>query len=120
MSVLTGHKDDLEVKRVSEEAAHNTMKRIVYSPVRNWDTHVMRIFTMGDGGRTKEHEHAWPHWVFVLEGKGNVTIAGERFPLERGSYVHVPGGLRHFFENTQAGGPEFEFMCIVPKEGDMF
>lgn len=41
----------------------------------------------------------------------------ERIPLEFGSWVHVPAGMKHNFGNT--GNGDFMGICIVPPEGDV-
>lgn len=38
-------------------------------------------------------------------------------PLEFGTWVHVPGGVRHNFGNTGKG--QLMALCIVPPEGDV-
>ncbi len=38
-------------------------------------------------------------------------------PLEFGTWVHIPSGVRHNFGNT--GDGELMGLCIVPKEGDV-
>ena len=44
-------------------------------------------------------------------------IDKERVPLEFGTWVHVPGGVRHNFGNTGKG--QLMALCIVPPEGDV-
>ena len=116
--VIIGNKNDLKAKKIDEKYATNTKKRIVFSPENSWDSHVMRVFTMEENGQTFEHEHDWPHWIFVISGKGSVTIEGEKHSLSKDSYLFVPGGVKHFFQNE--GNEEFEWICIVPPEGDTF
>jgi len=118
VEIKIGRKDDLIAREVDEEHALKTQKRVIFSPAEHWDSHVMRIFTLEEGGQTFRHQHEWPHWVFVLEGEGAVITEEKSYPLGRGSYVFVPPELRHNFENT--GEEKFEFMCIVPAEGDSF
>lgn len=114
--MFIGKVKDLDRVDVPEEHALKTKKQVVFSPEKAWESHVMRVFTMEQGGKTHEHEHAWPHWVLVLEGTGLLTFKGEEYPLERGTYTFVPRGERHSFKNT--GTSPFVFMCIVPKEGE--
>ena len=38
-------------------------------------------------------------------------------PLEFGTWVHVPAGVRHNFGNTGEG--QLMGLCIVPPEGDV-
>lgn len=114
--MFIGVLEDLERVPVPEEHALKTTKQVVFSPQKNWESHVMRIFTMEEEGGTHEHEHSWPHWVLILEGFGILTFKGEEHPLERGTYIFLPQGERHSFTNT--GDSPLVFMCIVPKEGE--
>lgn len=116
--VVIGDRKNLEAKKIDEEHALNTKKRIVFSPENVWDSHVMRVFTMEEDGQTFEHEHKWPHWIYVISGKGSVIIEGEKHNLNKDSYLFVPGGIEHFFKNESKDN--FEWICIVPPEGDTF
>ncbi len=118
MDIVVGDRKELEAGQVDEDHALNTKKRIVFSPEDHWDSHVMRVFTLEEGGQTFQHSHDWPHWVYVLAGQGAVVTESDTHELSRDNYVFVPAGLTHNFENR--GKEEFEFMCIVPPEGDSF
>ena len=52
-----------------------------------------------------------------IQGEGYFLVDGERVPLEFGTWVHIPGGMRHNFGNTGSG--PLMGLCIVPKEGDV-
>ncbi|MGI6575194.1 MAG: cupin domain-containing protein [bacterium] len=114
--LIQGHKDHLKEFPIPEEHARNTIRKVVFSPERGWDSHVMRIFTMGEKGRTYEHTHPWQHYVFILAGTGKVVVADTEYLVEYGHYLFIPGNTPHYLENT--GKEPFEFICIVPKEGD--
>ncbi|MFW5981271.1 MAG: cupin domain-containing protein [bacterium] len=118
MDIIYGSKENLSVTEVDSEHAEKTKKRIVFSPENVWEDHVMRIFTMEKGGKTYQHAHEWPHWVFTLSGEGRVITEEENYELSKGNYIFIPGNLSHNLENI--GDEEFEFMCIVPREGDTF
>ena len=46
------------------------------------------------------HSHPEAHMFYVIEGSLAVYLAGtDWFDAEQGSYVYVPGGLEHAFEN---------------------
>ena len=45
-------------------------------------------------------------------------IMGKLYELSAGSWAHVPPNTEHFFENTGEG--KLSFICIVPKEGDLY
>ena len=48
----------------------------------------------------------WPHWFLCIQGEGYFLIDKERVPLEFGTWVHVPGGVRHNFGNTGKGAAD--------------
>ena len=118
MEAMIGNRKEIEAKKVDDKHAQNTEKRIVFSPEKNWDSHVMRVFTMEKEGQTYEHSHDWPHWIYVLNGTGSVTIKGKKHLLKEDSYLFVPPEIKHFFKNE--GEKDFEWICIVPPEGDTF
>lgn len=52
------------------------------------------------------HAHSDEHVFYVIEGTVSVEIAGEWTHAQRGSYIVIPGGTAHDFENrgtTKAG-----------------
>lgn len=48
------------------------------------------------------HEHPEDHVFYVIEGVMSVCVDGDWFSADRGSYVLIPGGTRHTFENRGA------------------
>jgi mannose-6-phosphate isomerase-like protein (cupin superfamily) len=50
------------------------------------------------GGPDNNHRGA-DQWLFVLSGKGSVTIAGRKFKLETSSLVLIERGQSHEIEN---------------------
>lgn len=116
--VVIGNKNELDVNKVDDKHAKNTKKRIVFSPEKNWESHVMRVFSMEENGQTYEHKHEWPHWIYILSGKGSINIGDETYSLTKDNYLFVPGGVKHYFKNE--GKKTFEWICIVPPEGDTF
>jgi quercetin dioxygenase-like cupin family protein len=53
--------------------------------------------TQGPAPHTHEYDHAW----YVIDGKMNVLIGKRWKELSRGSFVVIPGGVRHSFENRR-------------------
>ena len=45
------------------------------------------------------HEHPEDHMFYVLEGSLTVCLDGKWLVVEKGSYVYIPGGNIHGFEN---------------------
>ena len=106
MSEYSGNIWDLPVV-TGGHFIENSTKKIVFGPDgRFWDDYVMRLFTLEPEAESSVHSHPWPHWFLCIQG-----------PLEFGTWVHVPGGVRHNFGNTGKG--QLMALCIVPPEGDV-
>jgi mannose-6-phosphate isomerase-like protein (cupin superfamily) len=54
-------------------------------------------------GRAPDHFHRYDEVVYVLEGEGELHIAGESAPLRSGSCIHFPARIVHAIENTGPG-----------------
>jgi mannose-6-phosphate isomerase-like protein (cupin superfamily) len=54
-------------------------------------------------GRAPDHYHRYDEVIYVLEGEGELHIAGESAPLRPGTCVHLPKELVHCLENTGPG-----------------
>lgn len=54
------------------------------------------------------HEHPESHVFYVIEGTITVYLEGKDwFEIEKGSYVYIPGGFEHGFENRSAAKAGF-------------
>jgi mannose-6-phosphate isomerase-like protein (cupin superfamily) len=51
--------------------------------------------TKGPGVHTNPEDHAW----YVIEGTMTVVLGKRRLDLPKGSFVLIPGGVPHTFEN---------------------
>ena len=117
MSEYSGNIRDLPVV-TGGHFIENSTKKIVFGPDgRFWDDYVMRLFTLEPEAESSIHSHPWPHWFMCIQGEGYFLIGKERVPLEFGTWVHVPAGVRHNFGNTGEG--QLMGLCIVPPEGDV-
>ena len=117
MSEYSGNIRDLPVA-AGGHFIENSTKKIGFGPAgRFWDAYVMRLCTLEPEAESSVHSHPWPHWFFCIQGEGYFLIDKERVPLEFGTWVHVPGGVRHNFGNTGKG--QLMALCIVPPEGDV-
>lgn len=114
--VFAGRLEDLPV--IPTEDHGGTEKRVVFGPGQFWDDYVARYFTTAPGAKTPFHAHDWPHYVLITEGSARGMIMGKVYELSAGSWAHVPPNTEHFFENTGEGN--LSFICIVPKEGDLY
>ena len=55
------------------------------------------------------HPHAHPedHVFYVIEGEVSVMLEGTWHDAKQGSYVFIPGGTEHTFENRSSGRAGF-------------
>ena len=61
------------------------------------------------------HAHADDHIFYVLAGTLNLVVDGKQTDAQRGSYVLIPGGVPHDFENH--GKDECGFISITVPAG---
>ena len=54
-------------------------------------------------GRAPDHFHTYDEVIYVLEGRGELSIGGETVPLAPGSCIHLPRKLVHCLANTGDG-----------------
>lgn len=114
--MFVGHRDDIKKVAQVHPSLHAVEKQILIGPDQGWADHVMRLFTLAEGGYAPRHVHPWPHIMYVVEGKGNLFMDGSDYPLIPGSVAYVPADIEHQVSN--AGEQDFVFICIVPKIGE--
>ncbi|MBE0569380.1 MAG: cupin domain-containing protein [Deltaproteobacteria bacterium] len=103
---------DVEGKTVTEAGAAGVTIRVLMGENVGAPNFTARHFEVAPGGRTPFHAHPWEHEVFVLSGKGNVKRGDGGTEVGPGSFVFVPPGEEHAFEND---GPDvFSFLCVIP------
>lgn len=57
------------------------------------------------------HKHPEAHLFYVIEGSLSVYLQGKNwFEAEKGSYIYIPGGTEHGFENRS--GDTVGFMSV--------
>lgn len=55
------------------------------------------LVTFSDGARTNWHTHSGPQWLFIVDGRVRVQVAGgECQDLDAGDAVVIPPGERHW------------------------
>lgn len=65
------------------------------------------IFDMPPGSSEGLHTHpldgptAYDEYYYVLEGEGEMTIAGTTFAIKTGDHIHTPLGVEHGVRNIQ-------------------
>jgi quercetin dioxygenase-like cupin family protein len=115
--VHIGRSRDVEARTYDDgEKARRAEKRVLVGPRENAPNFSMRKFTIGKGGCSPYHKHPWEHEVYVLAGRGEVRFAGGRRAVGPDDFAYVPPNDEHQFVNTGEGA--FEFLCVVPLEGE--
>jgi quercetin dioxygenase-like cupin family protein len=73
----------------------------------------MRFFRINPGGYTNKHKHSFEHEVYVIKGRGIITIDGEKLEIEKDNCFII-----HPYETHQLFAEEdvLEFLCIVPNK----
>jgi len=98
------------------DGVKNVLKRVLVGPKEGWESHVMRLFTVGKNGNTPRHKHPWPHINYIVSGEGVLYMDGVEYKVREGYFAFVPSNVEHQYINT--GKDDFVFICIVPKEGE--
>ncbi len=104
--------NEVEGKPVTEPGARGVTIRVLMGDNVGAPTFTMRHFEVAPGGATPYHTHPWEHEVYVLSGKGKARRKDGETTVGPGSFVFVPGGEEHSFEN--AGDAPFTFLCVIP------
>lgn len=112
---MIGHMDLLQAKELTSSEVKNTSMKVLVSPKEGWDGYVLRVLEVEKEGYTPKHQHPWPHINYIIQGDGELMIAGKVEKVTAGSYAYIPGNTLHQFKNV--GEDVFKFICIVPEEG---
>lgn len=102
----------IEEKKVEFAEAKGAFMKVLVGPAEGWESHIMRLFELEEGGYSPLHDHEWPHINYIIEGTGTLQIGDEIHDIEAGGYAYVPAGSRHQFRNT--GKDRLKFICIIP------
>jgi len=112
--ILVGKADSVEVMDISDgKTVVNATKRVLIGPEHGAPNFIMRLFTLGKGGFSPYHKHAWEHEVYVLSGQGIVKGEGFEKKVTSGDFVYVPPNEEHQFLCT--GEDELKFLCVIPR-----
>ena len=110
-------RSEITRKKLEGDTINNVEKQVLIGGEQRWNSHVMRMFTLGKDGYSPKHSHPWKHIVYIVRGEGVILIDNIEYPVQGDSVAVVPGNTEHQF--SQKGDNEFVFMCIVPTEGDV-
>lgn len=115
--MIISHIDQVDCKPMIGPGVEKAWKRVCISPAEGWDGYVMRVFELEPGGKAPAHTHPWPHINYFLKGEGIVHLQGVDHEVREGSFAYIPANEHHQIRNR--GNQTFQFICIVPEEGEM-
>lgn len=110
MKPVVGRVDEVEEEVV--EKGEGVHRRWLISPKSGSENFAIRFFRIERGGVSPSHSHDWEHGVFILSGRGTVTLDGKRYEVGPGTYIFIPPKTEHSFE--QKGEEELTFICVIP------
>lgn len=106
------HYEEIMPVAMAGEQVKKVEGRVMIGQADGAKNFCMRLFEMGKDGQTPKHTHDWEHEIFVHQGKGEVFIEGQWFPLSPGTAVFVPPNVEHQFRNKEE--EPLMFVCLVP------
>ncbi len=115
--MIISHIDETKIVTLPDGAYKNVKGQVLMSPACGSNENVLRLFHVGQGGYSANHDHPYPHYVFIVEGEGYVELNHEKHPIKAGSYTFIPAGAQHQLVNTSTTGQPLKFLCMVPVEG---
>lgn len=88
---------------------------ILFDPAETSDPALsLGAITLAAGTAIPAHRHAdSSEYLFVLEGEGEMTVYGQRIPVEAGDAIQIPAGAEHAFV-AAAGGPVKAIQLYAP------
>lgn len=103
---------DVPAEVFGDEAPGVSIRVLIDERADGAPVYVLRMMEIAPGGHTPDHEHAWEHENYVLDGNGRVLIGEQWHDLAPGHVVFIPPGVRHTYAN--AGEGTFRFLCGIP------
>lgn len=84
---------------------------VVSKTLVNKPTGTVTLFAFGKGQGLSEHTAPFDAQVLVLDGKAEVSISGDWYPVETGETILLPAGLPHAVKAVEA----FKMLLIMIK-----
>jgi quercetin dioxygenase-like cupin family protein len=106
---------DMKLGDVTMPGVKDAVKANVVGGPEGWKDHTLRVFKLGPGGFTPQHQHDWEHVNYIIKGKGRLKIGDKVHEVSEKDFAFVPPNVMHQFSNPY--GEPFEFICIVPNIG---
>lgn len=105
--------DEVERVDVQMEGVSGATMAIMVGRADGAPNFALRQFVVEPGGHTPRHSHDYEHEVYVVSGRGDVLLEGERRPIRAGDVIYVPAHEEHQFRAHEEGDG-LRFLCAVP------
>ncbi len=93
-------------------ATAGAIKRVLVGPAEGAQDFIIRYFTLPAGGHSALDQHAHPHGVVVVQGRGRVLLGEAWTEIGVGDAVFVAPHEVHQFETL--GDQPLGFLCVIP------
>ena len=108
----------MSVEKNSQIGAYHLANSIAYQDgsvvsktLVNKPSGTLTLFAFGEGQGLSEHTAPYDAQVYVLDGKSEVSISGEWFPVSAGETILLPADLPHAVKAVGA----FKMLLIMIK-----
>ena len=98
--------------RFLEEGSHNVRMRALIGHEDGARKTAMHELSIGKGGYSTTHRHAWDHQLVVTSGRGLAIVEGTRVRLRPGVVLLVQSREEHQF--LQQGREPLRFITVTP------
>ena len=112
--MLIGHYSQVKEEPPPMAAMQATIRWLIAEKegASHFAMRVIEIKTRGE--KIPLHGHNYEHEIFIIEGQGDVLCPAGSKPVAYGSFIYIPAGEEHGFQNT--GDSPFRFICVIPKQ----
>ena len=101
--MIIEHETNVTAKTIASPEVKAAAMKVLIGAAQGWDDHVMRIIELDEGGYSPKHAHHWPHFNYVVEGRGVLQVDGNDTSVEVGSFAVVPANTEHQYRNAGPG-----------------
>ncbi len=117
MSAVIRNIDEAEQAEIEMEGVRGASMAIMVGRSDGAPNFAIRHICVEPGGHTPQHQHDYEHEVFVISGRGDILLGGERHAIRGGDVIYVPVEEEHQFR-ADAQGEGLRFLCAVPMTRD--
>ncbi len=76
-------------------------------------TLMMYVLPPGTSEGTHAHRGSYDEFYYIVSGRGEMDIAGEKIRVKKGDHVLTPSGVPHGIRNTAARGDLKVYLVVM-------